>query len=630
MINIIWIDRIPTLARRLIILFFDLTSVSASLVLAFSLRFEGRLSAEETRQMWQLLLLLAPLRMSFLYGYGLYRGMWRYASIDDLMTIIRAVSLSALISIACYWFLYGFDGMARSVFIIDWALAVLLVGGSRFFVRAMLANSPQLKGGTRVLIVGAGDTGESLLREILFKPSEIDVIGLVDDNPLKHHMRIHGVPVLGTHHHLAVLVKRHSIAEILIALPSASGPVLREIVSQCQEVKVRFRRVPSVKELLEGNVTVSHLREVQLEDLLGRAPVNLDNQNLAAFLQDKIVMVTGAGGSIGSELCRQIAHCKPRLLLMMDQAENGLYSVDQDFLRSNTDVERRLIIADVTDARRLQEVFTKYHPQLIFHAAAHKHVPMMELNKKEALKNNVLGTRLLAETAQAYAALKMVMISTDKAVNPTSVMGASKRLAEMLLQRLARTSRTAFVTVRFGNVLGSDGSVVPLFKKQLTAGGPLTVTHPDIERYFMTIPEAVQLVLQAGAMGQGGEIFVLDMGKPVKIVDLARNLITLAGYKPEDVGIKFVGLRPGEKLYEELWRSEEKVHPTMHSKIMVAQTDVAWPELNGALDELMHVLHHGDDEATVELLQRLVPTFHPPEHNRREKAHRPCSGASPV
>jgi FlaA1/EpsC-like NDP-sugar epimerase len=561
--------------------------------------------------MRKLVLIQVPIRMAFFLWYGLYRGIWRYASIEDLMTIFRAVSLSSLATIAAVLFIHGFAGMTRSVFVIDWTLAIILVGGSRFLVRAILSIPPQLKGSKHVLIIGAGDTGESLLREIMFKRSEFQVVGLVDDNPAKQGMRIHGMPVLGTRRDLAELVKKHRVQEIFIAMPSASAAVLREIVSQCQAVKVRFRRVPAVKDLLNGRVTISHLREVQLEDLLGREPVTLDNENVAAFLRDKIVMVTGAGGSIGSELCRQIAHFRPRLLVMLDQTENGLYCLDQDLRQRKIEVNRVLVISDVTDACRTQEVFAKYQPQLIFHAAAHKHVPLMELNKKEAVKNNVLGTRVLAETACRFGAEKLMMISTDKAVNPTSIMGASKRLAEKILQSMARHSRTAFITVRFGNVLGSDGSVVPLFKKQILEGGPLTVTHPEIERFFMTIPEAVQLVLQAGAMGKGGEIFILDMGLPVKIVDLARNLITLSGYKPEDIGIQFVGLRPGEKLYEELWFQEEKVQPTMHQKILVAQTTAPLHELNGEIDDLLELTNKGTDEEVVQFLRRLVTHYQP-------------------
>ena len=392
-----WLDKISQPTRRVLLGVLDLGSVLLALYLAFFLRFEGDIPAEESSVMRSLFLMQVPLRMLFFYWYGLYRGMTRYASIEDLMTIFRAASLSSLTTVAANLLFYGFSGFPRSVLVIDWTLVIFLVGGSRFLVRTLVVMPPQHKGTKRVLIIGAGDTGESLLREILFKPSGFQVVGLVDDNPRKVGLRIHGVPVLGDSRRLAELVTKHRAEEIFVAMPSASAATLRKIVSQCQAVKVRFRRVPAVQELLQGKVTVSHLREVQLEDLLGRAPVNLDNQNLTAFLQDEIVLVTGAGGSIGSELCRQIAHCKPRLLLMLDQAENGLYNLDQNFLRNNINVERRLLIADVADARRLQEVFARYRPQLVFHAAAHKHVPMMELNKKEALKNNVFGTRLLAE-----------------------------------------------------------------------------------------------------------------------------------------------------------------------------------------------------------------------------------------
>lgn len=609
-----WLDKIPQTTRRVLLFVLDFASIVLALYLAFFLRFEGDIPPEEASVMRNLFLIQIPLRMLFFYWYGMYRGMTRYASIEDLMAIFRAVSLSSLTTVAVNILVHGFSGFPRSVLVIDWTLVIILVGGLRFLVRALVAMPPQNKGTKRVLIIGAGDTGESLLREILFKASGFLVVGLVDDNPRKQGLHIHGVPVLGDSRRLAELVAKHHVEEIFIAMPSASAATLRKIVSQCQAVKVRFRRVPAVKELLDGRVTISHLREVQLEDLLGREPVTLDNANLSNFLQDRIVLVTGAGGSIGSELCRQIAHYRPRLLLMLDQAENGLYYLDQDFLRKKIPVARELVIADVTDRRRLQEVFSKHRPHFVFHAAAHKHVPLMEMNRKEAVKNNVFGTRALAETAQCFGVEKFVMISTDKAVNPTSTMGVTKRLAEMLLQSMSGKNGTAFIAVRFGNVLGSDGSVVPLFKKQLVEGGPLTITHPEIERYFMTIPEAVQLVLQAGAMGTGGEIFVLDMGKPVKIVDLARNLISLAGHKPEDVEIRFVGLRPGEKLYEELWREEEKVQPTVHAKIMAAQTTSVPQDLNQALEKLEKAVYANGEDNIIDHLRQLVPNYRPAEN----------------
>ncbi len=605
------LDKIPSKYRRAMIALIDLCSIGLSLYLAFYLRCDGKISAAEHALMLKLFLLHMPLRMAFFIWHSLYRGFWRYASIEDLMRIFRATSLSSVAIVVSVWSIYDFANVLRSVFVIDWTVTIMLIGGSRFFARALRTSPVPSKNSKRVLIIGDDDAAENLLRSILFKPKEYQVIGLVSNNDDKQKMSIHGVPVLGTRHELAGLVARYGIQEIIIAMPSASASVFRDIVTQCQSANVRMRRVPAVNEILNGNGSISHWREVQLEDLLGREPINLDNENIAAFLQDKVIMVTGAGGSIGSELCRQIARFRPRLLVMLDQAENGLYHLDQDLLQHKIDVARVLVIADVTDASRLWEVFGKYRPHLIFHAAAHKHVPLMELNKKEAVKNNVLGTRVLAETACSFGAEKVVMISTDKAVNPTSVMGASKRLAEMLLQGMSRHSRTASITVRFGNVLGSDGSVVPLFKEQILKGVPLTVTHPDMERYFMTIPEAVQLVLQAGALGKGGEIFILDMGQPLKIVDLARNLITLSGYKPEEISIQFTGLRPGEKLYEELWSNEEKMLPTVHDKIMMAQAVAPLHELNGEIDELMGLVKNGTEEEIVRFLHRLVPNYHP-------------------
>jgi len=578
--------------------------------------FDGNMPGDQSWLMRELFLVQLPIRLGFFYFYGLYRGMWRYASMQDLMTIFRAVSLSSLLAIAVVLFSQDFNGLPRSVFVMDWVFTVVFVGGIRFLARALQMYPFNQKSGKRVLIFGAGDAGEGLLRRISVSGAGLRVIGFADDEPGKQNMRIHGVPVLGGRRNLPMLVSQHGIEEIFIAIPSAPPAVFREIVSECHAVKVRFRRVPSSKDFLNGRLTVSNLPEVQLEDLLGRAAVTLENENVAAFLRDKVVMVTGAGGSIGSELCRQIAHFKPRHLVMLDQAENGLYEADMDMRQKKLEVERTLAIADITEARRISEVFAKYRPQIVFHAAAHKHVPMMEMNKKEAIKNNVLGSRTLAEAAHRFGAEKFVMISTDKAVNPTSIMGASKRLAEMLLQGMAGRSFTAFTTVRFGNVLGSNGSVVPLFKKQLLQGGPLTVTHPDIERFFMTIPEAVQLVLQAGAMGKGGEIYILDMGQPIKIVDLARNLITLSGYTPEDVGIQFVGLRPGEKLYEELWINDEKVLPTGNSKIVIAQANPPAESLDDDVDDLLHLIGSGGtEEKVLEQFCRLVANYKTPVEN---------------
>ena len=618
-----WLNRIPAPVRRVLLVLSDIVSIGLSLYLAFYVRFDGNMPADQSWLLRELFLIQLPVRLGFFYFYGLYRGMWRYASMQDLMTIFRSVSLSSLLTIAVVLFSQDFTGLPRSVFVMDWIFTVTFIGGARFLVRALQTYPFNRKSGKRVLIFGAGDAGEGLLRRINASGADLQVIGFADDAPTKQNMRIHGVPVLGGRKELPGLVSQHGIEEIFIALPSASPSVFREIVSECHAVKVRFRRMPSSKDLLNGRLAVSNLPEVQLEDLLGRAPVTLDNENVAGFLRDKIVMVTGAGGSIGSELCRQIAHFKPRHLVMLDQAENGLYEADMDMRQKKIEVGRDLVIADITDVRRINEVFAKYRPQIVFHAAAHKHVPMMEMNKKEAIKNNVLGSRTLAEAAHRFSAEKFVMISTDKAVNPTSIMGASKRLAEMLLQSMAGNSFTAFTTVRFGNVLGSNGSVVPLFKKQLLQGGPLTVTHPDIERFFMTIPEAVQLVLQAGAMGKGGEIYILDMGQPIKIVDLARNLITLSGYTPEDIGIKFVGLRPGEKLYEELWINDEKVLPTGNSKIMIAQASLPAESLEVDVDDLLHLIGSGGtEEKVLEQFCKLVVNYKSPNENG--------AGANPI
>ncbi len=510
--------------------------------------------------------------------------------------------------------LNGFWLKVHGVIMLDLFTTIMLLSGARMVVRLYHEEyfSAGGKAVKRFLIVGAGDAGEALLREMTrIRADEYHVVGFIDDDPLKQDMRIHGVSVLGTVDELPRICADDKIDEIGIAMPSATHKQLRRVVQVCQGAKIRFRTVPSITDIASGKLRVSQIRDVDINDLLGREVVQLDLAQIEQFLKNKVVLVTGAGGSIGSEMCRQVCHFEPKLLLLVEQAENPLFFIERELRRNFSGVSLEAVVCDITDRPRLEAIFAQHRPDVVIHAAAHKHVPLMETNAGEAVKNNVMGTMAVADAADAHGAEHFVMISTDKAVNPTSVMGSTKRVAEMYIQDLNQTSKTHFVTVRFGNVLGSNGSVVPIFKNQIAAGGPVTVTHPEMRRYFMTIPEASQLVLQAATMGQGGEIFVLDMGEPVKIVDLARELITLSGFRPgEDIEIAFTGMRPGEKLFEELSIAGEDMLPTRHPKIGI------WKNigkdrgtLRGEIEELIAVGRRGDYEGIVEAIKVLIPEY---------------------
>lgn len=504
--------------------------------------------------------------------------------------------------------------MIEGVIMLDLFTTIMLMSAVRMIVRLYHEEFFAEKRGTarRFLIVGAGNAGEALLREMMRrKDAQYEVIGFVDDDPAKQGSEIHGIPVLGTVDQLPQICKKQDVDEIAIAIPSANRKQLRHVVQVCQGTKIRFSTVPSLTDIASGKLRVSQMRDVDINDLLGREVVNLDMQQIQNFLTNKVILVTGAGGSIGSEMCRQVCSFAPKQLLLLEQAENPLFFIERELKTAFPDVLLVSVIADITDKVRMEKVFSDYHPQVVIHAAAHKHVPLMEQNPGEAIKNNINGTRTVADASDAFGAECFVMISTDKAVNPTSIMGSSKRVAEMYIQDLNKTSKTHFVTVRFGNVLGSNGSVVPIFKQQIASGGPVTVTHPEMRRYFMTIPEASQLVLQAAAMGQGGEIFVLDMGEPVKIVDLARELITLSGFRPgEDIEIEFSGLRPGEKLFEELSIVGEDMAPTKHPKIAVWKNiPKDRQSLRDGIEKLLSVANTQDRKQIIRTLMELVPEF---------------------
>ncbi len=603
--------------RKSLIILAHIVAFAASLMLSFLLAHNMQLKRSWLVDQYPLLLVFFLIIKLVVFGlFRQYRGWWRYVGISDLTAILRASLVSTLIIVALWYALpistsairqrlQNLTEVGQGVFMTDLFATFLLLAGLRMVIRLYYEEFRTVEGGRlkRFLIVGAGNTGEALLREIHRMPiAQYEVIGFIDDDPAKRGINIHGIPILGPVEQLPKICKDRNIEEVAIAMPSATHHQLRHVIQVCAGTKVRFRTVPSI-------TNVSQIRDVDINDLLGREAVQLDLYSIEAFAKDKIILVTGAGGSIGSEMCRQVCNFKPKLLLLIEQAENPLFYVEQELGKQFPDVPIKSIICNITDKIRVEEIFEKYKPQVVIHAAAHKHVPLMELNPGEAVKNNVVGTQIAADAADKYGTTNFVMISTDKAVNPTSIMGSSKRIAELHIQHLSRTSKTHFVTVRFGNVLGSDGSVVPIFKKQIAEGGPVTVTHPDMKRYFMTIPEASQLVLQAATMGKGGEIFVLDMGEPVKIVDLAKELITLSGLG-EDIEIKYTHPRPGEKLFEELSIKGEDMQPTRHPKISIwKNVPMGRDTLHKDIDELLSIANTESYSKIVEKIKELVPEY---------------------
>lgn len=610
--------------RRLLVFGLDLLLIGLAFTFAFLLRFDFRIPSGFIPHFRQGLIVVLLVKPLVLFFSGLYRSLWRYASLQDGIEIAKTVSIASIVAGFVLMFLRHFEPYPRSIFILDWFLLLALVAASRLVWRVYRETVliPRLTNtGQRTLIVGAGDAASMLLKEIRKQEnSPYTIIGFVDDDCQKLGMKLHGLPVLGQTRQLASLIEQHHVEDVIIAIPSAGSTLLREIVKACEHCKVRFKTLPAISDIIEGKVSVSQIKDVEIEDLLGRQPVELDQAAINDYLANKRVLVTGAAGSIGSEICRQVCHYKPAKLVLLDSAETPLYQIEKELVIRFPDLRIIPIIADVRHNERITALFDSFAPQVVFHAAAYKHVPMMEYNPMEAVSNNVGGTRNVADAAHAAGVENFVMISTDKAVNPTNVMGASKRAAELYVQTLAQTSKTCFTTVRFGNVLGSNGSVIPLFKEQIQAGGPLTVTDPQVIRYFMTIPEACQLVLQAGCLGQGGTIFVLDMGEPVRILDLAEELIRLSGLTPyEDIEIVFTGLRPGEKLYEELLIEGEGVKPTCHEKIRVAGAVRLDPEKTRAqIAALLDTAASFDTAALLLQLKATVPEFNPQYHFQRD------------
>lgn len=592
----------------------DALLINLALFLGFYLRFEGNLKGEyllyDTTHLEAAIVSTVVFLLLF-HFFGLYRNIWRYASVGELLSVVYAVTLGTAIIVTVVYFIAPLR-LPYSVSVLFWLMVIVLTGGLRFSQRVRQENSifsVRNKDQRKVLIIGAGDAGVLALRELKRRDFQEGLpVGFIDDSRSKINLHVQGFPVLGSREDIPEIVERYEVDEIIIAIPSASGDAIREIVEICKETRAASLKIlPGVYDILSGKITVSTIREVQVEDLLGRDPVSVDLEEVAGYLKGQTVLVTGAGGSIGSELCRQIVHFAPSRLILTGHGENSIFDIEQELKTHPVITE----IIDIKDTAKVNLIFEKYKPAVVFHAAAHKHVPLMEGNPEEALKNNVLGTHNLASAADKNGVKTFVLISTDKAVNPTSMMGASKRIAEMVIQNFDQKSQTKFVAVRFGNVLGSRGSVIPTFKKQISAGGPVTVTDPNMTRYFMTIPEASQLVIQAGAMASGGEIFILDMGKPVKIVNLAKDLIKLSGLEPDkDIKIVFSGIRPGEKLYEELLTSEEGTSATKHKRIFVARPNHIDSEL---LAETVETIRERGSylkrEEIEERIRQLIPTF---------------------
>ncbi len=623
------------------LMFADFLIVNFSYIFALLLRFEFEVNSNQFNQYFTVYAdNILPLTIAAIIAFalvGIYTSIWRYAGSEELVKIGIGAVLASIFGLTFISIARPMTILPRSVYIISAMMMFVLIACSRYMYRFIrnLKNPGSVNnillsvgkkdiigsGLTKVMVIGAGDAGASMIKEIKQHPEySKKVVAAIDDDPNKLGKRIAGVKIVGSRSKIKTIARKKGIDEIIVAIPSANHKEIQNILNECNRTKCKIKVLPSLIDLINGDVSVSHLRDVEIEDLLGRDPVKVNLREISGYLEEKIVLVTGGGGSIGSELCRQIARFRPRRLIAMDIYENTVFELANEMKAKYPQLEFEVVIGSVRSKERVHEVFEKYKPHVVFHAAAHKHVPLMENNPKEAIMNNIIGTKNLIDMSDEYSVSKFVMISTDKAVNPTNVMGATKRAGEMMLQEKSTHSRTSYTAVRFGNVLGSNGSVIPLFRKQIENGGPVTVTHPDITRYFMTIPEAVQLVIQAGAMADGGEIFVLDMGEPVKIMDLAENIIRLSGYVPRvDIDIEITGLRPGEKLYEELLLDEESVKKTAHQKIYVEHPLPIDPELSRllsgdegiTLEDKIYEIAKGSDSDAKEWLHTLVRNYTP-------------------
>ena len=614
----------------------DILLLFTSILLSYNLRFDFQIPDRFFHPFLSILPVILVLKITCFYLAGLYRGMWRYTSIADMLNIIKASTLGTLLMITLVAIISRFEGFPRSVFLIDWAFTVLMISSFRLSIRFWfefqsdeqnvfkslknvvqnLSKKRHRKDAKRLVIIGAGDCGEQIFRELRGnRHIGYRVVGFIDDNPRKHQLKIHGISVLGNVDQIDTVVRDFKVDEVLIAIPSANGAQMRRIVDRCKTCGVGYKTIPSYGELLDGKVSVKTIRDVAYRDLLGREIIHLEEERIEACISGRNILITGAGGSIGAELCRQACRFKPRKIILYERAESPLYDIDLELRQNFPQIEIIPILGDILIEDLLSKTFVQHQPTTVFHAAAYKHVPMLESQPWHALENNIIGTRNVVNAAKRYHAERFVFVSTDKAVRPANIMGTSKRIAEMIVQCQNGNpdQGTQFMIVRFGNVVGSVGSVVPLFRKQIERGGPVTVTHPDVTRFFMTIPEACQLILQAGAMGRGGEIFILDMGTPIKIADMARDLIRLSGFEVEvDIPIKYIGLRPGEKIYEELITEGEGIVPTSHKNILVLNGKSCDPDLlNQHIDGLKILAQTQDAEAIRTKLKTIVPDYTP-------------------
>jgi len=617
-IQVVKLDYVIRNKKRIYAFGLDIICSIISYCLAFLIRFEGgNLSLEDYNIFLYSLPILTLCRsISFLW-LDVYRGLRIYTDVNNVLNIVKAVTLSSIVFVMAT-FLLDFRSYSRAIVLIDWMILIILILGVRFRSKIFeKVQKTKISMGKPIMIVGAGNSGEILAKELERLPKKYNVVGFLDDDPQKLNMHIHGIPILGNLNNFSQIVKLEGIKEVFIAISTISRGKIKTLIRKCEEIGIGIKIIPSFGEAMNRISQFEKIRKIRVEDLLGRNTVNLDFSKINKFLSNKPILVTGAGGSIGSELCRQIAKFTPSAIFLLDKNENGLFFLDMELSEDYPEIKITPIVADVTDKVRMNRFFSNFKPDIVFHAAAHKHVPMMEKNPGEAFKNNVIGTVNVAQASEDFGVEKFVFISSDKAVNPTSVMGMTKRIGELYVHGLAQNRKTNYTAVRFGNVLGSSGSVVPVFRKQIERGGPVKITDPDIERYFMTTFEAAQLVIQASAIGKGGEIFVLKMGEPIKIVDLARDLISLYGLNPEkDIQIVFDGLRPGEKMYEELYISQNELKSTFHNKILVLNSKNShFEELTLRIKKLENLLREENFSNWKAELRKIIPEFN--EQNKR-------------
>ena len=600
----------------------DAVLLAVAHILGYAARFDADLTGAHWVNIKNVLLWFIPAQLLIFYYFGLYRGLWRYFSMTDMLNVVKATLISSAGVVTVILTFTRFEGFARGVFFMDGVFTFLFISGHRVlirlchqrFARRMLPDSQKPSSRKKLLILGAGDAGEQVAREVLENPKlPYQIVGFVDDDTGKIGKRIHGFPIMGSTDDLPDILRRTKAQELLIAMPAAHKEQISQVVEKCQATGLPYKTLPGMGEIIDDKVSIRSIREVSYQDLLGRPPVRLETDRIQGIVRGRTILITGAGGTIGSELCRQILRFEPGLLVFMDSSEENLYRIEMDVLYEHGFNKYVTVLGKVQDRELLESLFQQYRPDVVFHAAAYKHVPMIERNPWQAVYNNIFASHRLIQAAQKYKTERFVLVSTDKAVRPTNVMGASKRLTEMLMLSHAKEGETKFMAVRFGNVLGSSGSVIPMFRKQIERGGPITVTHPDVTRYFMSINEAAQLILQAGTMGKGGEIFILEMGTPVRINQMARDYIRLCGKEPDqEIEIKYIGLRCGEKLYEELITQGEGIVSTYHEKIMVLHSESPdMASLRPGLDRLKKYAAEHNSEGIKKLLREMIPEYTP-------------------